>query len=99
MGVNEDELLNDTSPIRVDGKFLRLDGRKFYVKGFCYGPFAQNSNGENLPEREQLFADFAHMRRLGANTIRLYSVPSPAVLDQILEHGLRVFLDVPWEKH
>jgi O-antigen biosynthesis protein len=85
--------------IRVGGKFLRLDGDKFYVKGFCYGPFALNSRNEHLPEPSQMASDFRHMRQLGANTIRLYSVPSPETLDQLLNHELRALIDVPWEKH
>ena len=83
----------------VHGKFLQLGREKFYVKGFCYGPFAENSHGEYLPEQDKIACDLAHMRRLGANTVRLYSVPSAERLDQFLEAGLRVFIDVPWEKH
>jgi hypothetical protein len=85
--------------IRVDGKFFRLGAAKFYLKGFCYGPFSPNSQGEHLPERPQLRADFQQIKQLGANTIRLYSVPSVEALDAALEHGLRVLVDVPWEKH
>jgi glycosyltransferase involved in cell wall biosynthesis len=85
--------------VTVDGKFLRLGRSKFYVKGFCYGPFAKNSLGEFLPEEGQFLHDLALMNRLGANTVRLYSMPSFARLDQFLERDLRVFLDVPWEKH
>jgi glycosyltransferase involved in cell wall biosynthesis len=85
--------------IEVDGKFFRLGGRRFYVKGFSYGPFAVNSADEPLPERSQLQVDFAHMRSLGANVVRLYTAPSPQVLDDALEQGLSVVVDVPWEKH
>src|SRR4051812_10886166 len=85
--------------IRVDGKFFRLGPTKFYVKGFCYGPFAPNSRGEHMPESARLHADFLHIRQLGANLIRLYSVPSLQTLDAALEYDLRVIVDVPWEKH
>lgn len=85
--------------IWVDGKFLREGKRKFYIKGFCYGPFAENSRGEHLPEREQMVNDLKHMRGLGGNTARLYSVPTPDTLDEFHNQGIRVFLDVPWEKH
>ena len=85
--------------VRVGGKFLRLGCDKFYVKGFCYGPFAPNSRNEHLPEPSQMASDFRHMRQLGANTIRLYSVPSAETLDELLRHGLRAIIDVPWEKH
>lgn len=83
----------------ADGKSFCLSGEKFYVRGFSYGPFAPNSHGEQLPEREAMLADFALMRRLGANTVRLYTRPSIGVLDDLLHSGLRVVLDVPWEKH
>lgn len=84
---------------RVAGKFLRCGARKFHVKGFSYGPFAPNSAGEPLPERDQVRRDFAHVRMLGANTVRLYFPPPVWLLDEALHHGLRVFIDIPWEKH
>jgi glycosyltransferase involved in cell wall biosynthesis len=85
--------------VRVAGKFLWLNDSKFYLKGFCYGPFAMNSLGEFLPERAQMREDIAHMKQLGANTARLYFVPSAEVLDEFLRQDVRVFLDIPWEKH
>src|SRR5258708_23722080 len=85
--------------VHCGGKFLRLGEAKFYLKGFSYGPFAPNAAGNFLPPRRKMLQDFEHIVRLGANTIRLYQVPSPDVLDDIYEHGLRVILDVPWEKH
>src|SRR5688572_8244585 len=72
---------------------------RFYVKGFSYGPFAPNSDGEALPEWAQVQRDFAHIRELGANTIRVYFPPPQWLLDEALRHGLFVFIDVPWEKH
>jgi glycosyltransferase involved in cell wall biosynthesis len=83
----------------VDGKFFRLGSARFYVKGFSYGPFAPNSAGDHLPERKQLRADLAQLRDLGANVIRLYSAPTPQVLDDLLEFGVQSLVDVPWEKH
>ena len=88
-----------TRRVWVDGKFLRLDAQKLYIKGFAYGPFAQNSAGEFLPERSRAVEDLAHMARLGANALRVYQVPPPWLLDEALEHDIRVFVDVPWEKH
>src|SRR5690348_14677793 len=85
--------------VHVSGKFFRLGTAKFYIKGFCYGPFPQNSAGEYLPEASQMAKDFRHMHELGANTVRLYTIPSLATLDAILDHGLRAIIDVPWEKH
>jgi glycosyltransferase involved in cell wall biosynthesis len=43
--------------------------------------------------------DFAHMRDLGARAVRLYHPPPLWLLDDALEHDLRVLIDVPWDKH
>ncbi len=83
----------------LSGKFFRLNDEKFYVKGFSYGPFAPNSNDEPLPEVAQVQRDFAHMRELGANTIRVYFPPPIWFLDEARAQGLFVFIDIPWEKH
>lgn len=91
---------NDSaSRVRVCGKFFELDGRKWYLKGLTYGPFAPNSEGLFLPERKILHADFKQIRSLGANCLRLYHRPPLWVLDEALEQDLRVFVDVPWDKH
>jgi glycosyltransferase involved in cell wall biosynthesis len=92
---------NAVRPVRpkVAGKFLRCGSEKFYVKGFSYGPFAPNGDGEPLPERDQVRRDFAHIAELGANTIRIYFPPPEWLLDEALRQGLFVFIDVPWEKH
>jgi glycosyltransferase involved in cell wall biosynthesis len=39
------------------------------------------------------------MRALGANVVRVYHSPPEAFLNDALEADLRVFVDVPWEKH
>jgi O-antigen biosynthesis protein len=85
--------------IGVSGKFFRAGLDKWYAKGFCYGPFAINREGENLPERCQVAADFAHMARLGATCVRTYFPPPLWLLDIAVEHELRILIDVPWEKH
>src|SRR4029079_12357130 len=85
--------------VRVHGKFFRSGSATFYIKGFCYGPFERNSAGEYLPEASQMAKDFRHMHALGANTVRLYTIPSLATLDAILDHGLRALIDVPLGKH
>jgi O-antigen biosynthesis protein len=85
--------------VSAGAKFFRLGSEKWFVKGLTYGPFAPNSLNQHLPERSQLLADFRRVAELGANCIRLYHIPRPQVLDDALEHGLRVFIDVPWEKH
>ena len=91
--------LTNTDRVRTNGKYFSLAGAKWYVKGFVYGPFAPNDDGDHLPDRATVASDFIHIRNLGANTIRVYHVPPAWVLELAAEHDIRVFVDVPWEKH
>src|SRR4051812_29941560 len=84
--------------VRVDGKFFRLGDQKFYPKGITYGPFAPNATGECYASREQTLKDFAQIRQLGANTLRVYHVPPHWFLDLAHEHGLKALVDIPWRK-
>ena len=83
----------------VSGKFFRLDGRKFYPKGVTYGPFMPNQAGEPFCERERTARDFDLMARLGANLLRVYYAPPRWALDLAHERGLKVLIDIPWNKH
>lgn len=85
--------------VRTDGKFFRLGREKWFVKGFSYGPFAPNSQGEALPEPVNVAGDFAAIHALGGNAIRLYYPPPRWLLDEAVQHQLRVFVDIPWDKH
>jgi O-antigen biosynthesis protein len=83
----------------VSGKFFRLGEAKFYPKGVTYGPFAPNAQGEPFPNREQTTEDFKSIRGLEANLLRVYEVPPRWLLDLADEQGLKVLVDVPWNKH
>jgi glycosyltransferase involved in cell wall biosynthesis len=83
----------------VDGKFFRLADKKFYVKGLAYGPFAPNAAGQPFATPEKTARDFAQIRELGANVIRVYHVPAKWFLDLAAENKLKVFIDIPWNKH
>jgi O-antigen biosynthesis protein len=85
--------------VRIDGRLFRVGVTDWYLKGFTYGPFRPNSANQFLPERMRMLEDFAHLRSLGCNAIRLYHRPTVAMLDDALDHGIRVMIDVPWEKH
>ena len=87
-----------SSRVRVDGKFFRLGEKKFYPKGVTYGPFAPNAAGERYAERGQTLKDFAQIKELGANTLRVYHVPPHWFLDLAQEQGLKVLVDIPWRK-
>jgi GT2 family glycosyltransferase len=84
--------------VRVDGKFFRLGEKKFYPKGVTYGPFAPDATGTRYASREQTLKDFAQIKELGANTLRVYHVPPHWFLDLAHEHGLKLFIDIPWHK-
>jgi GT2 family glycosyltransferase len=83
--------------VTVDGKFFRLGDAKFYVKGVTYGPFAGAEDGP-FPENSRARSDFALIKELGANTLRVYHVPPKRLLDLADEHGLKFLIDVPWWK-
>ena len=85
--------------VRIDGRLFRVANADWYLKGFTYGPFRPNRAGQHLPERVHMLEDFAHLQSLGCNAIRLYHRPTIGTLDDALEHGIRVMIDVPWEKH
>ena len=83
----------------LDGKFFRTGAFKFHPKGVTYGPFAPDDNGECFGSPGSARADFGLILQLGANLLRVYFVPPRWFLDLALEHGLRVLVDVPWNKH
>ena len=81
------------------GKYLLDGAQKFYLRGVSYGPFAPNSRGERYPEPERAAADFALMKKLGANVIRLYVPPPPWMVEEAQKAGLRMMLGIPWPFH
>src|ERR1039458_4437314 len=85
--------------VRVYGKFFRLGEKKFYAKGVAYGPFAPNAAGQPFASPEQTGRDFAQIRELVANLVRVYHVPPKWFLDLASEHKLKVLIDIPWNKH
>src|SRR5947209_7336783 len=81
---------------RVEGKFLSVDGRRFWAKGVTYGSFRANDEGEPFPPLAQLLDDFAQMRETGVNVVRMYSPPSDRIADAAAEHGLYLVPDLCW---
>src|SRR5262249_43278535 len=92
-------LMSVDQRVRVDGKFFRLGEQKFYLKGLCYGPFAPNAQKEFYASPEQTRRAFAQIQLLGANLLRVYELPPAWFLDLAQEHGIKIFIDVPWNKH
>jgi GT2 family glycosyltransferase len=80
---------------RVDGKFLAAGDETLYLLGVTYGPFASGEGGYD-PARAA--ADFASMRALGINSIRVYTVPPRWLLDTAATWGIRVLVGLPGEQ-
>jgi O-antigen biosynthesis protein len=89
----------ESGAIRVQGKFFFAGAAKFFVKGVTYGPFAQGSHGAQFPERPTVKADFRLMAEMGANTLRVFTVPPLWLLDLAAASGLRVLSGIPWSQH
>lgn len=85
--------------VSVDGKFFRVGEKKFYVKGVAYGPFEPDSAGSLFASPERTLEDFALIRTLRANVLRVYHVPPRWLLDLAEEQGLKLLIDIPWNKH
>ena len=82
--------------VRADGKFLTVNGKRFWVKGVTYGTFTPNDQGEPYPAYHRLKDDFARMREAGVNTVRLYSPPSDRIADAAAAAGLHLIPDICW---
>ena len=85
--------------IRRIGKFLASGDDKFVPKGVSYGTFAPDATGSQFPPLDRVATDFAQMAAYGVNTVRVYTVPSPAMLDQAAAAGLRLMVGLPWAQH
>ena len=85
--------------LAADGKFLRLGPERFLVKGVAYGTFTPDAEGRQFPCPRQIADDFRMMAALGINTVRTYTQPPQALLDQAVEHDLRVLVGLPWSQH
>ncbi|MDP9253967.1 MAG: glycosyltransferase [Verrucomicrobiota bacterium] len=86
-------------PIRAIAKFFFEGDRKFFVKGVTYGPFAPDAEDHYLGRPEQVDRDFAQIREVGLNVVRVYHAPPRWFLDRCAAAGLRVLITLPWEKH
>jgi O-antigen biosynthesis protein len=90
---------DELPPIRVRAKFFFEGDRKWFLKGVTYGPFKANADGDFISTPEQARKDFALMRELGINLIRVYHVPPRWLLDLATEFRLRVLISIPWTQH
>ena len=80
------------SRVRSDWKHLVLRGAPYRVKGVTYGGFARRDDGYRFPETEQIGADLALVAATGLNTVRLYDIPPPEMLDMSAAYELRLIV-------
>src|SRR5687767_5949832 len=80
----------------VRGRFLHVNGHRFWVKGVTYGTFKPNEQVEPFPSRAQAREDFLRMRDAGINTVRLYTPPPDWLADLAADTGLFLLPDICW---
>ncbi len=90
---------SDLPPITVRAKFFFEGEEPWFLRGVTYGPFRLNADGDFMSTPEQARRDFALMREMGINLIRVYHVPARWLLDLAAELGLRVLVSIPWTQH
>jgi len=83
----------------IDGKFLKVDNNRFYIKGVTYGTFAPDDTGLQFPDLDTVNADFKQMAESGVNTVRTYTVPTREILDLAHSYGIKLMIGLPWEQH
>src|SRR5262245_25025603 len=84
---------------RVNGKFLYVAAKHFWIRGVTYGTFRPNSDGLQFPPEDVAERDLRAMADAGFNSIRVYTAPPEWLLDMAAACGLRVMVGFPWEQH
>src|SRR5215469_8699203 len=83
----------------VDGKFLSVDGKPFFVRGVTYGAFRPDAAGREYADNRLIEGDFAQMAAFGINAVRIpHTVPPRSLLDIAARHGLRVMVGLSAEQ-
>lgn len=83
----------------VRGRFLYLNGEKFYLRGVTYGTFRPDDAGNEFHNRKKVERDLAQIARCGFNVIRTYTPPPRWMLDSAQAQGLRIMVGLAWEQH
>ena len=93
------QLITPSNTAKALGKFIHIGRDRFLVRGVTYGTFAPDDSGYQFPPADRVAEDFEMMATVGINTVRTYTVPSAALMDEANRHGLRVFVGLPWPEH
>jgi len=82
--------------VRVVGRQLFVDDNLFAVKGVCYSPtpVGEDSGYDWSSDADNYGKDFALLRAMGCNTIKIYKPPTQiAAMDAAYLNGLYVIMD------
>lgn len=92
-GVSPAELtLLSGRPPEARGKFLVVNGHKFYPRGVTYWHISGRQRGPPVSRARRVENDFELMAKHGINTLRTYSVPPPWLLHAAERHRLLVLV-------
>ena len=80
------------SGLITDGKFFRRDGQRVWLRSVTYGPFPPGKPGPHA-------AEFARIRDMGFDSIRVFALPERSLLDAAGQSGLLVFAGLDWNHH
>jgi len=86
------------SRVRVVGRQLFVNDNLFTVKGVCYSPtpVGESSGYDWSSSPDNYSKDFALLRAMGSNTIRIYKPPAQiAAMDALYLNGIYVIMDYP----
>ncbi len=75
------------------GKALRCGKAPWFLNAVSYGPFRPGH------DERCLATDFALIRQLGFNSVRVYELPSELMLREARVHGLKLLVGIPWTEH
>lgn len=78
--------------LQVDGKFFRAGGRRVFLKAATYGPFPEPRPAALSDDPEQM----EKIAAAGFNAVRVYEMPSVALLDAAHRAGLWVLAGLDW---
>ncbi len=85
--------------VKIVGRQMFVDGKPFTVKGVNYGytPVGSGYSTYDWTIHPEFYkADFALIRAMGANTLRLHDLPTDdKMLDAAYEYGLYVIITIP----
>ncbi|KAH9906771.1 glycoside hydrolase family 72 protein [Xylariomycetidae sp. FL2044] len=84
--------------VTASGNAFFAGDTRFYVRGIDYQPGGSSDNADPLAEPDICKRDIAEFKKLGVNTIRVYSVDNSAdhqeCMDELKDAGIYLVLDV-----